>query len=249
MQGMTNRADDFPFPRVRGAARRFAWFAFLCVIASVDVAAAGEGEDLFEKVIRPYLVERCYECHGTHGAREHDLSLDWAGGMREGGFSGPAVVPGKPAESMVMAALRHENDLLMPKGGPKPSGEIVRAFERWIALGAPDPRSVPPSANELAKETSWDAIFARRKQWWSLQSIQRPAVPPRAGGAASWLAASDHPVDRFLAAKLAAAAGDASKLPDRDLGIETLVEVLEGKRVVHHVIPAPAAVGRQMGFH
>ena len=202
---MTNRADDFRFPFVRGAAMRFAWFAFLCVIASVDVAAAGEGEDLFEKVIRPYLIERCYECHGTRGTHEHDLSLDWAGGMREGGFSGPAVVPGKPAESMIMAALRHENDLLMPKGGPKPSAEIVRAFERWIALGAPDPRSMPPSADELAKETSWDAIFARRKQWWSLQPIKRPAVPSRDSAAATWLAASDHPVDRFLAAKLAAA--------------------------------------------
>ena len=187
---------------------RFAWFAFLCVIPLAGVAAAGDGEDLFEKVIRPYLIERCYECHGTHavhGTREHDLSLDWAGGMREGGFSGPAVVPGKPAESMIMTALRHENDLLMPKGGPKPSGEIVRAFERWITLGAPDPRSMPPTANELAKETSWDAIFARRKQWWSLQPIQRPAVPPRDSATATWLAASDHPVDRFLVAKLAAA--------------------------------------------
>jgi hypothetical protein len=169
------------------------------------MATAGEGEDLFEKVIRPYLIERCYECHGTRGTHEHDLSLDWAGGMREGGFSGPAVVPGKPAESMIMAALRHEDDLLMPKGGPKPSAEIVRSFERWIALGAPDPRTMPPSADALAKETSWDAIFARRKQWWSLQPIQRPAVPPRALGNPNWLAASDHPVDRFLTAKLAAA--------------------------------------------
>ena len=228
---MTNRADDFRFPRVRDAAMRFAWFAFLCVIASVDVAAAGEGEDLFEKVIRPYLIERCYECHGTHGVhgtREHDLSLDWAGGMREGGFSGPAVVPGKPAESMIMAALRHENDLLMPKGGPKPSGEIVRAFERWIALGAPDPRSMPPSADELAKETSWDAIFARRKEWWSLQPIQRPAVPPRAGGTPTWLAASDHPVDRFLAAKLAAAGIEPAGEADPDTLLRRATFALTG---------------------
>jgi imidazolonepropionase-like amidohydrolase len=34
--------------------------------------------------------------------------------------------------------------------------------------------------------------------------------------------------------KVAAAGGDAAKLPDRDLGMETMVEVLEGKRVVHH---------------
>ena len=225
---MTNRADDFRFSLVRGAAVRFARFAFLCVIASVNVTAAGEGEDLFEKVIRPYLIERCYECHGTHGAREHDLSLDWAGGMREGGFSGPAVVPGKPAESMIMTALRHENDLLMPKGGPKPSAEIVRAFERWIALGAPDPRSMPPTADELAKETSWDAIFARRKQWWSLQPIKRPAVPSRESGAATWLAASDHSVDRFLAAKLAAAGIEPAGEADPDTLLRRATFALTG---------------------
>jgi hypothetical protein len=243
---MNNRAADVRFHRVRGAAMRFAWFAFLCVIASVDVAAAGEGEDLFEKVVRPYLIERCYECHGTHavhgvhGTREHDLSLDWAGGMREGGFSGPAVVPGKPAESMIMAALRHENDLLMPKGGPKPSAEIVRAFERWIALGAPDPRSMPPSAVELARETSWDAIFARRKQWWSLQPIQRPAVPPRTGDIATWLAASDHPVDRFLAAKLAAAGIEPAGEADPD----TLL-----RRATFALIGLPPTPEERAAFH
>jgi len=242
---MTNRADDFRFHCVRGTAMRFAWFAFLCVIASVDVAAAGEGEDLFEKVIRPYLIERCYECHGSRGTHEHDLSLDWAGGMREGGFSGPAVVPGKPAESMIMAALRHENDLLMPKGGPKPSAEIVRAFERWIALGAADPRSVPPSADELAKETSWDAIFARRKQWWSLQPIQRPAVPSRDSDAATWLAASDHPVDRFLAAKIAAAGIDPAGEADPDTLLRRATFALTGlpptpeERAAFHADTAP----------
>jgi hypothetical protein len=225
---MTNRADYVRFPCVRGAAMRFAWFAFSCVIASVDVAAAGEGEDLFERVIRPYLVERCYECHGTHGKREHDLSLDWSGGMQEGGFSGPAVVPGKPAESMIMAALRHEQDLPMPKGGPKPSGEIVRAFERWIALGAPDPRGTPPTADELAKETSWDAIFARRKKWWSLQPIQRPAVPPHAAGNTTWLATSDHPVDRFVAAKLVAAGIEPAGEADPDTLLRRATFALTG---------------------
>lgn len=200
----------------------------LASVAWSGVAAASEGEDLFERVVRPYLVERCYECHGTHGTREHDLSLDWAGGMREGGFSGPAVVPGKPAESMIMAALRHEQDLPMPKGGPKPSAEIVRAFERWISLGAPDPRREPPTADELAKETSWDAIFARRKQWWSLQPIQRPAVPPHAAGNTTWLATSDHPVDRFLAAQLAAAGIEPAGEADPDTLLRRATFALTG---------------------
>ncbi|MGB8852742.1 MAG: PSD1 and planctomycete cytochrome C domain-containing protein [Pirellulales bacterium] len=153
-------------------------------------------------MIRPYLVERCYECHATHGKREQGLAVDWAGGLREGGDSGPAVVPGNLQESILMTALRHGDDLLMPKGGPKATPDIVMAFERWIALGAPDPRRTPPSADELAKATSWPEIFARRKQWWSLQPIARPANPPRSAAGKSWLAESDHPVDRFLAAKL-----------------------------------------------
>jgi imidazolonepropionase-like amidohydrolase len=44
---------------------------------------------------------------------------------------------------------------------------------------------------------------------------------------------------RFVAAqeyrrKIEAAGGDAAKMPDRDLGKEALVDVLEGRRVVHH---------------
>jgi cytochrome c553 len=189
------------------------------------VVRAGEGEELFEKVVRPYLVERCYECHGTHGARENDLALDWAGGMRTGGASGPAVVPGKPAESEIMVALQHENDLLMPKGGPKPSPEIVRAFRRWIELDAPDPRVQPPSAEELAKETSWEEIFARRKTWWSLQPLRTPAVPPPA---ADPLASSGHPVDRFIAAKLAAAGIEPAAEADPETLLRRACFVLTG---------------------
>jgi hypothetical protein len=221
---MANQVAYFCIPCVRVAALFWSCMALL----GIGVAAADEGGDLFETVIRPYLIERCYECHGTHGTREHDLSLDWAGGMREGGFSGPAVVPGKPAESMIMAALRHEQGLLMPKGGPRPSVDIVRAVERWIALGAPDPRREPPTADQLAKETSWDAIFARRKHWWSLQPIQRPAVPSRTEDGSRWLALSDHPVDRFLAAKLATAGIEPAGEADSDTLLRRATFALTG---------------------
>ena len=178
-------------------------------LAYVVAAAAGtRGDDvagLFEREIRPYLAERCYGCHSTSGKREDGLALDWSGGIREGGFSGPAVVPGKPEESLLLKALRQEEDLPMPKGGPKPSAEVVASFTRWIAAGAPDPRTKPPSAEELARETSWEAVFARRKAWWSLQPITRPAVP--AGG--------PHPIDAFIQAGLAAQGLTPSPSADR----------------------------------
>jgi hypothetical protein len=237
MEGMANRALPLQrwFGRWRTASLAVVAALFLVVAALLLVVAAllggparaGEAEDLFEREIRPYLVERCYECHATSGTREQDLALDWAGGMREGGFSGPAVVPGDPVASVIMTALEHRDDLLMPKGGPKPSPKIVAAFRRWIELGAPDPREKPPSADELAREASWDAIFARRRQWWSLQPLTASPVPAPTGGA-SWLAASDHPVDRFLAARLAAAGIEPAGEADRETLLRRATLVLTG---------------------
>jgi 23S rRNA (uracil1939-C5)-methyltransferase len=50
--------------------------------------------------------------------REQDLAVDWAGGLLEGGASGPAVVPGKPTESVIMTALRHESSQRVRPGCP-----------------------------------------------------------------------------------------------------------------------------------
>jgi imidazolonepropionase-like amidohydrolase len=60
--------------------------------------------------------------------------------------------------------------------------------------------------------------------------------PPFAGtrGKAAALVRAQFHRAREYQAKIAAAAGDASKLPDRNLGLEALVDVLEQKRVVHH---------------
>ena len=171
--------------------------AALAVALVVGAAAlAGEGEELFETVVRPYLVERCYECHAANGVHEEDLAVDSAAGMRTGGASGPAVVPGDPGGSRIIAALEHADGLLMPKGGPKPAPRIVAAFRRWIELGAPDSRSAPLTAAELAAETSWERVVARRRQWWSLQPIRRPAVPPRAS-------ADGNEIDAFIGRRLA----------------------------------------------
>ena len=144
--------------------------ASIALVMALPTARGDEATDLFERIVRPYLAERCYECHATHGRREQGLALDWSGGIREGGDSGPAVVPGKPDDSLLLTALEHRDDLLMPKGGPKPAEKIVAAFRRWIELGASDPRTAAPSAEDVAKEASWDAIFARRRQWWPWRS-------------------------------------------------------------------------------
>ncbi|MDF1741855.1 MAG: PSD1 and planctomycete cytochrome C domain-containing protein, partial [Verrucomicrobiales bacterium] len=147
-----------------------------------------EGIEFFETKIRPVLAQECYECHNSRDKAKGGLVLDFRDGLLEGGDLGPTIIPGKPDESILMEALRHEYDLEMPKAGVKLDPPIVANFEQWIAMGAPDPRDNPPSDEELASDTGWDAILETRKNWWSFQPVAPPA------GAAS--------VDSFIDEKL-----------------------------------------------
>lgn len=150
--------------------------------------------EFFETRIRPVLVEQCYECHNSSRATEGGLAVDERSALLAGGDSGVIVVPGKPAESRLLAILRHEVEgMKMPKGLGKLGAHVIADFEKWIAMGAPDPRDEAPSADELAEATSWETVLKKRKQWWSFQPI-RKLQPPEVPGN-NW---SAHPIDRFV---------------------------------------------------
>lgn len=154
--------------------------------------------EFFETRIRPVLVEQCYECHNSTKKAEGGLAMDQRASTLQGGDGGAIIVPGKPAESRLLEILRHEVEgLKMPQGGPKLDHRVIADFEQWIAMGAPDPRDLPPTVDELAQATSWEAIFEKRKKWWSLQPVRR--VEPPAVKNQAW---SEHPVDRFVLARL-----------------------------------------------
>lgn len=131
--------------------------------------------EFFESKIRPVLAQECYECHNSRDKAKAGLVLDFRDGLLEGGDLGPTLIPGKPDESILMEALRHEYDLEMPKAGIKLDPPIVADFEKWIAMGAPDPRDTPPTDEELASDTGWDAILETRKNWWSFQPVRNPS--------------------------------------------------------------------------
>src|SRR5438105_4536195 len=74
------------------------------------------GIEFFEKKIRPMLVQHCYECHAADSKKiKGGLLLDTRDGVRKGGESGAAVVPGKVGDSLLIEALRHEGLEMPPK--------------------------------------------------------------------------------------------------------------------------------------
>ncbi|MCE9610597.1 MAG: PSD1 and planctomycete cytochrome C domain-containing protein [Chthoniobacter sp.] len=168
--------------------------ALLAVSARASSSVAPEEAEFFEKSIRPVLASECYECHGAK-KQKGGLRLDFRDGWKKGGESGAVIVPGRPGQSLLLKSIRHEDpDLKMPTKRPKLSDAVIASFEKWIALGAPDPRDEPPKADAAV---SWERLLADRKTWWSLQPV-RPATPP-AVQQPGW---SAHPVDRFLLAKM-----------------------------------------------
>ena len=156
----------------------FALGAWLCAAAAPS--ASPDQIEFFETRIRPVLAQECYECHSESGKRKGGLLLDSRPGWQEGGESGPVLVPGDPAASLLIQSIRHAHaDLQMPKNGAKLDEAILADFERWVREGAPDPRDMPPTPEQLRQDTDWNAVLQRRKQWWCFQplQVQPPARP------------------------------------------------------------------------
>ena len=204
----------------------FVGLAILCCLPGVGAAAALSPADLefFESRIRPVLAQDCYECHRSVGKRKGGLALDSRQALLEGGDSGKVIVPGDPAKSLLIQAIRHESeDLKMPKARAKLESSVIADFEKWIHLGAPDPRDAPASDAQIAADTDWNAVMQRRKSWWSFQPIKKPDLSklPTAGIA-------NHPVDRFIGAKLAEAKLPKAPQADRQTLIRRLSYALRG---------------------
>ncbi|MBT5717724.1 MAG: DUF1549 domain-containing protein, partial [Opitutae bacterium] len=173
----------------------FSVFVVLLIFC-LKLSAINKAE-FFESRIRPVLAENCYECHNSINKSKSELVLDFKNGMVKGGDRGPVLSLKKPKESLLLKVMRHEiNNLKMPKGGPKLSDSVVRDFEQWISDNAYDPREKPPTAEEFAKETSWEMVREKRKLWWSFQPVRKVKAS---------LAKNEHPVDQFLDKKIIAA--------------------------------------------
>jgi hypothetical protein len=173
----------------------------LVLMLAVGLRAWGEapgGTEFFEKNVRPILVDSCYKCHSA-GAKKlkGGLYLDSPNGMRKGGKTGPAVVPGEPEKSLLIKAVRYtDEDMQMPPDEPLGKAQVA-ALEAWVKMGAPDPRPNPGvgAAGAAARTT---LSLADAKDFWSMKRPVMPAVPVVKG---DW---ARSPIDAFVEAKLEA---------------------------------------------
>jgi len=205
------------------------------LICSFAIASArgqtpdAKGIEFFEKKIRPVLAEHCYRCHSEDAAKNKKLKgqlfVDTRAGLLKGGEGGPSVVAGKPNEGLMMKALRHD-EIKMPPAGKLPA-EVVADFEKWIAMGAPDPRE---GTGKTAKR---EIDVEAGKKFWAFQPLAKP-MPPEIKS--PW---TRTPIDRFILAKL-----EEKKLRPNDLASrEKLL-----RRVSYDLVGLPPSLEERDAF-
>jgi len=151
---------------------------------------ADSGE-IFESKVRPILASHCYACHT--GAQSGGLRLDSRESVMKGGKSGPAVVPGKPEESLIIQATSYNHEgLKMPPGEKLEDAELAD-LTQWVRTGAVWPASSGPV---VSTGTGYQ-ISPQQRAFWSFQPIANTPAPK--ARIASW---QSNPIDAFILAKL-----------------------------------------------
>ena len=185
-----------PRPRSHGIVAR-ALIVGCWIGANVVARATPEldaGNRFFREKIEPVLRAECYECHSAEAKKlRAGLHLDSRSGILSGGNTGPALAAGD-AKSLLLQAIRHEDaDLKMPPEKPKLPAAVIADFERWIQIGAPDPRTTDTKPLNPATDPR------QARGYWAFQPV-RAAVPPAVKNS-SWPAGA---IDPFVLAKLEA---------------------------------------------
>ncbi len=159
------------------------------LLCSLQSARAQESSpaaaEFFEKQIRPLLVDSCLRCHGDTKPKGA-LRLTSRDQLLKGGNSGPAIIPGKPDESLLIRAICYEDSPKMPPKG-KLSARQIDVFKLWVKMGAPWPEGAIASTVQ--------------RQFWSFRPLgptDSPAVKNDA-----WAQSA---IDRFILNRIEAKA-------------------------------------------
>ncbi len=158
---------------------------------SASTWASPEGFAFFEKKIRPVLVKHCYSCHSADAKTlKGELLFDNRAGWMSGGASGQVIVPGEPGKSLLIHAIQWKDQgLAMPPKAKLPA-EVVADFEKWIKMGAPDPRE---GGVTIRRGIDWEAAG----KFWAFQPVK--VTPPEPFKDRSWPTSV---IDRYILARL-----------------------------------------------
>lgn len=176
--------------RILSAPQGALLFAFLLaairVVTAVDlvrVPAAARQVD-FIKDIQPIFAERCVGCHGPK-KQEAEFRLDAKEIALKGGELGPAIVPGKSAESLLIRLVAEvEPGKFMPKKGERLNAEQIGLLRAWIDQGAVWPESASVKTEDP-------------RQHWAFKPPVRPPDPQVKNSA--WVR---NPIDAFILTRL-----------------------------------------------
>ncbi len=149
---------------------------------------------VFKDHIRPMLTQKCLRCHGGKKT-EGELDIYSRDSLLKGGASGPAVVPGKPKDSLLVKLVTHQKEPPMPQGGKKLPEDVLKQIEEWISLGAAYDKPLLEK-DDVAAWTK-TVVPPPARAFWSFQPLKRvepPAIRNEKGART--------PIDRFLLAAL-----------------------------------------------
>ena len=128
----------------------------------------------FHTEVRAVLESTCISCHGAND-QKGGLRLDTLAFAKEGGDSGPAIVPGNKIESTLIERIHlpaDDDEIMPPKNGPL-SPQQKDILNRWIETGANWPKGI-----QLKEITERELVLrnkARNKQFVSLAAYP-PAI-------------------------------------------------------------------------
>src|SRR5262245_37830336 len=152
---------------------------FLAISVLACAQQANEKIEFFEARIRPVLANNCYACHTEN--KLGGLRVDSRVALLEGGKSGPAILPGRPEESLLIkAVMQADPKLKMPMSGNKLKDNEIADLKYWIQTMAAFWPTEDSKAIAAAPERqkSQFKIRPEQRKFWSFQPIQKPTPPP-----------------------------------------------------------------------
>ncbi len=183
---------------------QFGWIGR--VSAQSDENISDADVEFFESKVRPILADHCFKCHGKDPQKfKGGLLLTSRQSILSGGDTGPAIVPGKPSESLLIDAINYGDVYQMPPSSKLPQ-EKINILTQWVKINAPWPGK---SEVAVAATNIFD-LEKRKAEHWCWQPIRRPEIP--AVTDMNW--PSDD-IDKFILSRLERAGLKPARPADR----------------------------------